>query len=107
MPKGGIIGHETFAEVAEAPAAAASPRATASSSSRSAVCGACRACTMGAPYLCYKLQVRGVDVPGGMQEYWAVPTERIIKVPASLSDDQAAVIEPLAIATHDVDAGQA
>ena len=32
---------------------------------------------MGAPYLCYKLQVRGVELPGGMQEYWAVPTERI------------------------------
>jgi len=46
--------------------------------------------------------VLGVDVPGGMQEYWAVPTERLIKVPGALSDDHAAVMEPLAIATHDV-----
>ena len=57
---------------------------------------------MGAPFLCYKLKVLGVDVPGGMQEYWAVPTDRIIKVPSALSDDHAAVMEPLAIATHDV-----
>jgi 2-desacetyl-2-hydroxyethyl bacteriochlorophyllide A dehydrogenase len=38
-----------------------------------------------------------------MQEYWAVPVDRLLRVPASLDDDQAAVIEPLAVATHDVD----
>src|SRR5262249_13834819 len=65
-------------------------------------CGACRACRMGATYLCYRLQVRGVELPGGMQDYWAVPTERLLKVPDSLSDDHAAVVEPLAVATHDV-----
>jgi (R,R)-butanediol dehydrogenase / meso-butanediol dehydrogenase / diacetyl reductase len=36
------------------------------------VCGTCRACRMGAAYLCYNLKVLGVEVPGGMQEYWAV-----------------------------------
>jgi len=66
------------------------------------VCGTCRACRMGASYLCYDLKVLGVDVPGGMQEYWAVPIPRLLKVPASLSDDHAAMIEPLAVATHDV-----
>ena len=65
-------------------------------------CGTCRACRMGASYLCYHLKVMGVDAPGGMQEYWAVPTARLLKVPDSLSDDHAALIEPLAIATHDV-----
>jgi threonine dehydrogenase-like Zn-dependent dehydrogenase len=44
----------------------------------------------------------GVDLPGGMQEYWPVPLDRLIKVPDSLPDDHAAVIEPLAVATHDV-----
>jgi (R,R)-butanediol dehydrogenase / meso-butanediol dehydrogenase / diacetyl reductase len=66
------------------------------------MCGACRACRMGAAYLCYRLRVLGVEEPGGMQEYWAVPTERLLRVPAGLSDDEAAVIEPLAVATHDV-----
>ena len=37
-----------------------------------------------------------------MQEYWTVPTERLLRVPATLGDDEAAVIEPLAVATHDV-----
>ena len=34
---------------------------------------------MGATYLCYQLKVLGVDVTGGMQEYWAVPAARLLK----------------------------
>jgi 2-desacetyl-2-hydroxyethyl bacteriochlorophyllide A dehydrogenase len=37
-----------------------------------------------------------------MQEFWAVPTARLLRVPVTLGDDEAAVIEPLAVATHDV-----
>jgi (R,R)-butanediol dehydrogenase / meso-butanediol dehydrogenase / diacetyl reductase len=102
VPRGGIIGHETFAEVAEAP-----DRSGFRAGDRVVVepvrfCGTCRACRIGASYLCYKLKVLGVDLPGGMQEYWSVPIDRLIKVPDSLTDDHAAVIEPLAVATHDV-----
>lgn len=101
VPKRGIIGHETFGEVVEAPGGEFR------SGDRVVVeplwmCGECRACQMGASYLCYRLRVLGVDVPGGMQEYWAVPTARLLRVPESLGDDEAAVIEPLAVATHDV-----
>ena len=101
VPRRGIIGHETFAEVVEAPGGAfrQGDRVVVEPVS---FCGRCRACVMGATYLCYGLKVLGVDLPGGMQEYWAVPTDRIIKVPSALSDDHAAVMEPLAIATHDV-----
>jgi 2-desacetyl-2-hydroxyethyl bacteriochlorophyllide A dehydrogenase len=57
---------------------------------------------MGAEYLCYGLKVLGVDLPGGMQEYWAVDAARLLRVPAALGDDHAALVEPLAVATHDV-----
>ena len=102
VPKGGIIGHETFAEVAEAPAGSGFAAGDRVVVEPLRVCGQCRACRMGADYICYQLKVLGVDVPGGMQEYWAVPTARLLRVPDSLSDDHAALIEPLAIATHDV-----
>jgi 2-desacetyl-2-hydroxyethyl bacteriochlorophyllide A dehydrogenase len=102
VPKGGIIGHETFAEVAEAPGQSGFAKGDRVVVEPLRFCGACRACQMGASFLCYKLQVLGVDAPGGMQERWAVKTDRLIKVPVSLSDDDAAVMEPLAIATHDV-----
>src|SRR5881397_4051212 len=106
VPKGGIIGHETFAEVVEAPAGSGFTTADRVVVEPVLSCGACRACRMGAGYLCYRLKVLGVDVPGGMQDYWAVPTARLLKVPDSLNDDHAALIEPLAVATHDVSRAQ-
>src|SRR5215831_4305433 len=106
VPKGGIIGHETFAEVAEAPAGSGFETGDRVVVEPVVSCGACRACRMGASYLCYKLQILGVDVPGGMQDYWAVSTRHLLKVPAALGDDQAALIEPLAVATHDVSRAQ-
>ena len=99
VPKGGIIGHETFAEVAEAPAASGFAAGDRVVVEPLWFCGECRACRMGAPYICYRLKVLGVDVAGGMQDYWAVPTSRLIKVPDALNDDHAALMEPLAIAT--------
>ncbi len=102
VPRGGVIGHETFAEVAEAPVGSGFRPGDRVVVEPVLSCGACRACRMGAGYLCYRLKVLGVDVPGGMQDYWAVPAARLLKVPDSLSDDHAALIEPLAVATHDV-----
>jgi (R,R)-butanediol dehydrogenase/meso-butanediol dehydrogenase/diacetyl reductase len=102
VPRGGIIGHEVYGEVAEAPRGsgfAAGDRVVAEPVWS---CGACRACGMGASYLCYGLKVRGVDLPGAMRDYFTVPADRLLHVPASLSDDDAAVIEPLAVAVHDV-----
>ena len=102
VPRGGIIGHETFAEVVEAPAGAQVRAGDRVVVEPVQFCGKCRACRMGASYLCYDLKVLGVDLPGGMREYWAVPLDRLLTVPSSLSDDHAALIEPLAVATHDV-----
>ncbi len=103
VPKGGVIGHETFADVVEAPAGSGFRAGDRVVVDPVVACLSCRACRMGATYLCQKLKVRGVDVTGGMQEYWAVPVTQMLHVPDTLSDDQAAVIEPLAVATHDVD----
>lgn len=102
IPKGGVIGHETLAEIAQAPAASGFRAGERVVVEPLRTCGECRACRMGAAYLCYRLRVLGVEEPGGMQEYWAVPTSRLLRVPATLGDDEAAVIEPLAVATHDV-----
>jgi (R,R)-butanediol dehydrogenase / meso-butanediol dehydrogenase / diacetyl reductase len=102
VPRGGIIGHETFAEVVSAPSASGFNEGDRVVVEPVFFCGTCAACRMGATYLCRHLKVLGVDVAGGMQEYWAVPADRLLHVPASISDDHAPLIEPLAVATHDV-----
>ena len=102
IPRGGVIGHETLAEIAQAPAGAEFRVGERVVVEPLRTCGTCRACRTGAAYLCYRLRVLGVEEPGGMQEYWAVPTDRLLRVPTTLADDEAAVIEPLAVATHDV-----
>ena len=102
VPQNGIIGHETFAEVASAPAGSGFAEGDRVVVEPVLYCGSCPTCRMGATYLCREMKVLGVDVNGGMQEYWAVPAHRLLKVPDSISDEHAALIEPLAVATHDV-----
>jgi 2-desacetyl-2-hydroxyethyl bacteriochlorophyllide A dehydrogenase len=102
VPRGGVIGHEAFAEVAEAPADGAFHAGDRVVVEPIQSCGECRACRMGASYICYRLKVLGVDLPGAMQEYWAVPAARLLRIPDTLADDHAALVEPLAVAVHDV-----
>ena len=102
VPLGGIIGHETFADVVTAPGGSGFEEGDRVVVEPVQFCGQCRACLMGATYLCYQLKVLGVDVTGGMQEYWAVPAARLLKLPDAVTDRDAPLIEPLAVATHDV-----
>jgi 2-desacetyl-2-hydroxyethyl bacteriochlorophyllide A dehydrogenase len=102
VKKGGIIGHETFAEVVEPEAGSAFRAGDRVVINPVLSCGTCRACQMGAAYVCYNLLILGVDVDGGLREIYPAPTDRLLKVPDALGDDEAALIEPLSVATHDV-----
>lgn len=102
VPRGGVLGHETFGQVVQAPAGSGFEAGDRVVVEPLRFCGACRACRMGASYLCYRLQVFGVDLPGGLQEFWAAPVARLLRVPDTLGDDEAAMVEPLAVAVHDV-----
>ena len=48
------------------------------------------------------LKFIGIDTPGGMQEYWNVPAFTLPKLPDKLSLKIGALIEPLAVACHDI-----
>tara|TARA_B100000809_G_C15139668_1_gene532542 strand:+ start:6362 stop:7372 length:1011 start_codon:yes stop_codon:yes gene_type:complete len=62
-------------------------------------CGECIACTNGKTNCCTNISVLGVHGDGGMQELIAVPSN--ILLPANnLSNDQMAIVEPLAIGAH-------
>ena len=62
-------------------------------------CGVCFACNKGKTNCCENITVLGVHADGGMQEQISVPINLLL--PANhLSDDQIAIVEPLAIGAH-------
>ncbi len=64
-------------------------------------CGVCVACRNGKTNCCTSLEVLGIHTDGGMQEYITVPID--ILIPAQgLTDNQMALVEPLAIGAHAV-----
>ncbi|WP_339706597.1 zinc-binding alcohol dehydrogenase family protein [uncultured Kriegella sp.] len=64
-------------------------------------CGTCVACRNGKTNCCTDIAVLGIHTDGGMQEHITVPSD--ILLPANqLSDDEMAIVEPLAIGAHAV-----
>ena len=64
--------------------------------------GSCPACLAGAQYICQNLNFVGIDSPGALQQSWNVRAEWLIRLPADLPLDIAALAEPVAVAVHDV-----
>ncbi|WP_340374337.1 alcohol dehydrogenase catalytic domain-containing protein [Streptomyces sp. SS7] len=62
----------------------------------------CPACRAGHRHICQHLDFIGIDSPGAMQQRWTVPAATLIRLPDSLPLDRAALVEPTAVAVHDV-----
>ncbi|MEY8141187.1 zinc-binding dehydrogenase [Falsihalocynthiibacter sp. CO-5D18] len=65
-------------------------------------CGNCPACLSGYAHICHNLKFLGLDTDGAMQELWTVPSHTLHILPDDLRLDHAALIEPVAVACHDV-----
>lgn len=61
-------------------------------------CGQCYPCKIGRGNVCDNLAVRGVHIDGGYREFIAVPETDCYILPASISDNDAVMIEPTTIA---------
>ena len=70
-----------------------------------APCGDCPACTAGHSHICQRLKFLGVDTTGAFQARWTVPAYTLHRLPESVSLERGALIEPLAVACHDVRLG--
>ena len=68
-------------------------------------CGNCPACRAGLSHICQNLKFIGIDSPGAFQELWNVPANTLHKLPESVSMERGALVEPLAVACHDVRLG--
>ena len=65
-------------------------------------CGECPACQAGHTHLCHRLKFIGIDSAGAMQSTWTVPARTLIRLPARLPLKDGALVEPVAVAVHDV-----
>ncbi|MEV4721393.1 alcohol dehydrogenase catalytic domain-containing protein [Micromonospora noduli] len=68
-------------------------------------CGRCAACRRGNSHVCHAMNFLGIDSPGAMQSSWTVPVELVLPLPEELPLDHAALVEPVAVAVHDVRRG--
>ncbi len=68
-------------------------------------CGNCPACRAGHSHICQNLKFIGIDAPGALQGLWTVPAHTLHHLPASLTLQQGALVEPIAVACHDVRMG--
>jgi threonine dehydrogenase-like Zn-dependent dehydrogenase len=87
-----ILGHEVVGHTSDGRRVVADPILP---------CGHCPQCLAGAPNLCPRLGLLGMDsVPGCFAEYVSLPASQIHAIPPDLSDAQAILAEPLANVVH-------
>lgn len=65
-------------------------------------CGTCPACRAGHRHICHRLNFIGIDSIGAMQQLWTVPAGVVVPLPEELPLTHAALVEPTAVAVHDV-----
>jgi len=63
-------------------------------------CGNCRNCRAGRRHLCRNTVGVGVNRPGAFAEYMVLPAFNAFKIPDGITDDMAAIFDPLGNAVH-------
>ncbi len=63
-------------------------------------CGRCYPCLHGKYNLCENLKVMGFQTTGTASEYFAVDASKVTLLPDTMSYDEGAMIEPLAVTVH-------
>jgi len=66
------------------------------------VCKQCFQCTHGRYHICDDLKVMGFQTTGAGSEFFAVNSEKLIKLPSDMTYEQGAMIEPCAVGVHAV-----
>jgi 2-desacetyl-2-hydroxyethyl bacteriochlorophyllide A dehydrogenase len=67
---------------------------------------ACPACRAGNSHICHNLKFLGLDCNGAFQQRWNVSADLIHVLPEGVSLQDAALVEPLAVACHDIRRGR-
>ena len=101
VPTPMVVGHEFMGEIAAVGAAVAGLQVGQRVAGEGHVtCGYCRNCKGGRREFCHNHTGVGVTRPGAFADYVVIPADNVFVVPAHISDDVAAILDPLGNATH-------
>lgn len=96
-----IVGHEYVGEVAAIGSEVKNFKVGQRVSGEGHIaCESCRPCKAGKRHLCRKNVGVGVTRQGCFAEYLSLPAVNVYPIPDDISDDQAAILDPLGNATH-------
>ncbi|HEX2153202.1 MAG TPA: L-threonine 3-dehydrogenase [Acidimicrobiia bacterium] len=96
-----VVGHEFMGEITEVGAKVEGLKVGERVSGEGHItCRHCRNCRAGRREFCHNHTAVGVSRPGAFAEFLALPAENVFPVPDHISDDVAAVLDPLGNATH-------
>ena len=101
VPPGFVLGHECAGEVAalgEGVSGFAVGDAVALE--MFTVCMECAQCRSGNYHLCPARKANGLNIPGGLREYIALPHYALYKLPPEVDFELGALTEPLAVCVH-------
>jgi L-iditol 2-dehydrogenase len=98
-----VMGHEAAGDVVEVGPGVTTVRAGDRVVLKSILaCGVCDRCRSGRPNLCVERQGMGMHFDGAYADLMVVPEELVVPLPDTLSYEEGALIEPLAVAMHAV-----
>ncbi len=92
IKRGRIIGHDAWAIREDTGERVAMLPAT--------YCGKCYYCLRGHPSLCERVKYFGLTRNGFFSEYVAIRPKNLMPLPKSVTDEEAATMEPVALALH-------
>jgi (R,R)-butanediol dehydrogenase/meso-butanediol dehydrogenase/diacetyl reductase len=107
LPAGSIMGHEISARVAEVgPGVQGFAEGDRVCVFPAELCGVCEFCRADQPQLCVQIMATGIGLggrDGGYAELMTVPATTLIPIPDTVSDRDAALVEPISVALHIID----
>jgi (R,R)-butanediol dehydrogenase/meso-butanediol dehydrogenase/diacetyl reductase len=105
LPPGSIMGHEFCGEVMEPAGALRTGERVCAIPNLS--CGSCERCRSGLGAYCATQSPIGLGLPNGaFAEYVAIAAHEAVRVPEGVSTELAALVEPLAVGVHALNASR-